>query len=167
MALQSSGSISISQIRGEVGGSSNSLRSLSNTASKSAPDGMQEFYGYSGAPTYNYNSNMQVGSGQFYSSTAYGWSRATNKHPFGTFGFLYPATINSTDIDALYWIGGGANKIYMYNTISHPSWTAIVIGGVSFGSSTSWTTATSTLRTYATSTNPFGTSGLVNISIIY
>src|SRR6056300_541680 len=129
MALQTSGSISISQIRGEVGGSSNSLRSLSNTAGKSAPDGMQEFYGYSGSPTYNYNSNMQVGSGQYY-STAYGWSRATNKHPFGTFGFLYPPTINGTDIDALYWIGGTANKIYMYNTISHPSWTAIVIGVV-------------------------------------
>ena len=50
MALQSSGSISISQIKAEVGGSSSSLRSLSNAASKSTPDGMQEFYGYSAGP---------------------------------------------------------------------------------------------------------------------
>ena len=167
MALQTSGSISISQIKAEVGGTSSSLRSLSNTAGKSIPDGMQEFYGYSGAPTYNYNSNMQVGSGQYYSSIAYGWSTTTNKHPFGSFGFLYPAAINGVSIDALYWIGGSANKIYMYNTIAHPSWTTIVIGGVNFGSSASWTTATTTLRTYATSTNPFGTSGTVNVSIIY
>lgn len=167
MALQSSGPISISQIKAEVSNSSSSLRTLSAAAGKSVPDGMQEFYGYSGAPTYDYNSNMSIGSGQYYTSTAYGWSNVTNKHPFGNFGFLYPATINGTDIDALYWIGGSANKIYMYNTIAHPSWTTIVIGGVNFGSSASWTTATTTLRTYATSTNPFGTSGTVNISIIY
>lgn len=53
MALQSSGSISISQIKAELSNSSSSLRTLSAAASKSAPDGMQEFYGYSGAPTYN------------------------------------------------------------------------------------------------------------------
>ena len=52
MALQTSGSISISQIKAEVGGTSSSLRSLSNTAGKSAPDGMQEFYGYSGCLLY-------------------------------------------------------------------------------------------------------------------
>ncbi len=111
MALQTSGSISISQIKAEVGGTSSSLRSLSNTAGKSAPDGMQEFYGYSGAPTYNYNSNMQVGSGQYYSSIAYGYANTSSIHVFGTFGFLYPANFNSQSLDALYWQG---NKIYFY-----------------------------------------------------
>ena len=166
MALQSSGSISISQIKAELSNSSSSLRTLSAAASKSIPDGMQEFYGYTGAPTYNYNSSMSIGSGQYYYSVAYGWSSITNKHPYGNFGYLGTATINGTGIDALFW-HGGANKIYMYNTIAHPSWTTMVIDGVNFGSSTSWTTVTSTLRTYATSTNPFGTSGTININIIY
>jgi len=52
MALQSSGSISISQIKAEVGGSSSSLTTLSTTAGKSAPHGMQEFYGYSALETF-------------------------------------------------------------------------------------------------------------------
>ena len=51
MALQSSGAISISQIKTELSSSSNSLRTLSSLAGKSTPDAMSEFYGYS-AVTY-------------------------------------------------------------------------------------------------------------------
>lgn len=47
MALQTSGAISISQIRSELGSSSGSLRTLSAAAGKSTPDAMSEFYGYS------------------------------------------------------------------------------------------------------------------------
>jgi hypothetical protein len=47
MALQSSGAISLSQIKSELGSSSNSLRTLSAAAGKSAPDAFSEFYGYS------------------------------------------------------------------------------------------------------------------------
>jgi len=47
MALQSSGAISISQIKTELSSSSNSLRALSSAAGKSTPDAMSEFYGYS------------------------------------------------------------------------------------------------------------------------
>jgi len=46
MALQSSGAISISQIKAELGSSSNSLRTLSAAAGFSTPDAMSEFYGY-------------------------------------------------------------------------------------------------------------------------
>jgi hypothetical protein len=46
MALQSSGAISISQIKTELGSASNSLRTLSSQAGKSTPDAMSEFYGY-------------------------------------------------------------------------------------------------------------------------
>lgn len=52
MALQSSGAISLSQIRNEMvaaGNSSYSLRSLSATAGKGTPDAMSEFYGYASA----------------------------------------------------------------------------------------------------------------------
>lgn len=47
MALQSSGAISISQIKTELSSSSNSLRDLSAAAGFSTPDAMSEFYGYS------------------------------------------------------------------------------------------------------------------------
>jgi hypothetical protein len=72
MALQSSGAISISQIKAELGNSSNSLRTLSAAAGKSAPDSMSEFYGYSAytPPYFTYNSsdwpyvlNYEGGSG--------------------------------------------------------------------------------------------------------
>ena len=53
MALQSSGAISIDNIRTELGQAqaNSSLRSLSSLAGKSTPDAMSEFYGYS-AVTY-------------------------------------------------------------------------------------------------------------------
>jgi hypothetical protein len=167
MALQSSGSISISQIKAELSNSSSSLRTLSAAASKSAPDGMQEFYGYSGAPTYNYNSNMQVGSGQYYSSTAFGYANNSSIHVFGTFGSInYPGgQFNSHAVDALYWQG---NYIYFYFAISKPTWNTLIIGGTNFGSSSGWTSVTSTLWRYSTSTNPFGISGATtNVSAIY
>ena len=49
MALQSSGAISIDNIRTELGQAqaNSSLRSLSALAGKSTPDAMSEFYGYS------------------------------------------------------------------------------------------------------------------------
>jgi hypothetical protein len=55
MPLPSSGAISISQIRTELGTSSGSLRTLSSLAGFSTPDAMSEFYGYSAAVTVNVN----------------------------------------------------------------------------------------------------------------
>jgi hypothetical protein len=56
MALQSSGAISISDIRNEqvnYGGFSStySLHTLSSNAGKGTPDAMSEFYSYSASPT--------------------------------------------------------------------------------------------------------------------
>lgn len=53
MALQTSGQISISDIKTELGSSSGSLTALSVAASKTAPHGMKEFYGFSAGPAYN------------------------------------------------------------------------------------------------------------------
>jgi len=62
MALQSSGSISISQIKAELSSSSSSLRTLSAAAGKSAPDGMQEFYGFSALETFSSSTGGNIGS---------------------------------------------------------------------------------------------------------
>lgn len=56
MALQSSGQISISDIKTELGNSSGSLTTLSVAAGKSAPHGMKEFYGYSAYSNTHYAS---------------------------------------------------------------------------------------------------------------
>lgn len=47
MALPSSGALSISAIKTELGSASNSLRTLSGLAGFSTPDSISEFYGYS------------------------------------------------------------------------------------------------------------------------
>lgn len=52
MALQSSGQIKISEIKTELGSSSNSLNALSVAAGKTAPHAMSEFYGYTSAKYY-------------------------------------------------------------------------------------------------------------------
>jgi hypothetical protein len=56
MALQSSGAISINDIRVELGQAqaNSSLRTLSSLASKSSPDAMSEFYGFSAATAYTF-----------------------------------------------------------------------------------------------------------------
>jgi hypothetical protein len=60
MSLQSSGSISISQIRTELGSGSYSLRTLSAAAGKSTPDAMSEFYSYSASGVYQYGSPFML-----------------------------------------------------------------------------------------------------------
>lgn len=56
MALQSSGPISINDIRVELGQAqaNSSLRSLSALANKSTPDAMSEFYGFSAATAFTF-----------------------------------------------------------------------------------------------------------------
>lgn len=87
MALQSSGAISISQIKTELGNSSNSLRALSAAAGKSVPDSMSEFYGYSAfvPPILLYQGSDQ-GDGAFTAGSGYAsdpfYFFETNPGPF-------------------------------------------------------------------------------------
>ena len=87
MALQSSGQISINDIKTELGNSSGSLNTLSVAAGKAAPHAMSEFYGYA-----NY-SNVK-----FYENDGTGdeISGSTGSAPF---------TINSTqDLTISMWV---------------------------------------------------------------
>jgi len=56
MALQSSGTISIDNIRTELGQAqaNSSLRTLSSLAGKSTPDAMSEFHGFSASTEYTF-----------------------------------------------------------------------------------------------------------------
>ena len=80
MALQSSGAISISDIKTELSSSSNSLRTLSSEAGFSTPDAMSEFYGYSAGPTLIYFDGTMMFSYTATAGTTYAFN-ATNFEP--------------------------------------------------------------------------------------
>jgi len=96
MALQTSGQISISDIQTELGNSSGSLTDLSIAASKTAPHGMKEFYGYSAGPAYNNTRYYQNdGTGDYIDCT-------TSTAPFN---------INTTqDLSFSMWVRQTGNK---------------------------------------------------------
>ena len=54
MALQSSGPISLSDIKTELGSSANDFRTLHAAAGFSTPDSISEFYGFSAATAYTF-----------------------------------------------------------------------------------------------------------------
>jgi len=100
MALQSSGAISISQIKTELGSSSYSLRDLSSAAGKSTPDAISEFYGYS-AGAYKYGSPFMLfdfSQSASYSNSGSQITDLSGNNNHGTFvtgtGKGTPTTIN-------------------------------------------------------------------------
>tara|TARA_B100000902_G_scaffold261006_1_gene247256 strand:+ start:1965 stop:2387 length:423 start_codon:yes stop_codon:yes gene_type:complete len=129
------------------------------------------WYGYdqdcSSTPTYDYGSgtaNMFVGSGSFYSSTAYGFCNDASIHVFGTFGSLLSTSFNSGSIAALYHQG---SYVYFYFTINKPSFSELIIDGTNLGGSSSWSSISNTLWRKQVSSNPFGTSGGVVVLANY
>jgi hypothetical protein len=54
MALQSSGAISLSDIKAELGSSANDFRTLHALAGFSVPDSISEFYGFSAATAFDF-----------------------------------------------------------------------------------------------------------------
>jgi hypothetical protein len=84
MALQSSGQISITDIKTELGNTSGSLTALSTAAGKAAPHAMSEFYGYSAAvPLYYWDLSNDIK-----------WDSAVTK----------PVPTSSSDVTMSLWI---------------------------------------------------------------
>lgn len=122
MPLPSSGAISISQIRTELGTSSGSLRTLSSLAGKSTPDAMSEFYGYSNAVTVNidYYLPSYVGCYNNYTFAATS-SQAVNTNVnvginwYGDLGGFFTGSVTiasgTTCGSATVYSGGGVNCI--------------------------------------------------------
>ena len=61
MALQTSGAITISDIKAELGNTSNSLEALSLDAGFTAPHAMSDFYGYANYSNVKYYINDGTG----------------------------------------------------------------------------------------------------------
>jgi hypothetical protein len=109
MALQSSGAISISQIRNEQVnnggfGSTYSLRALSANAGFSTADAMSEFYGYSAAPaTHNVYINLY-------------YPNYVGCYAYTYFAAVASEAVNTTLQVTMYWYGdlGGAFQAPVY-----------------------------------------------------
>ena len=121
MALQSSGAISISQIRSELGTSSGSLRTLSSLAGKSTPDAMSEFYGYSNTVVVqidfaypNYCGCYNYYSFEARSSVAVSTTLGVTMYWYGDLGGAFQGTVyiysgNACGGNGSVYSGGGVN----------------------------------------------------------
>ena len=117
MALPSSGAISISQIRTELGSSSYSLRTLSAAAGKSTPDAMSEFYGY----TSEYMTGV-TGTAQDAYQSGYDWycgcSEVITVYQTSTGKWLRGSSINSTPLSGVYNLDGTIYSFFDGNAAS-------------------------------------------------
>ena len=114
MALQSSGAISINDIRTELGETTGSLRSLSATAGFSSPDAISEFYGYSGvtAPSVTTSAASSVGVS---SATLNGNVTADGGATVTARGFYFGTNSNVTS-NPTYGSGSGTGAFSLNRT---------------------------------------------------
>ena len=154
MALQSSGPISIDDIRTELSSSSGSLRTLSAAAGKSTPDAMSEFYGYSNV---DFSATVTTGVITYFSDTYSGYRIGFP----GPIGSMDNTSFNGYTIGNLNYFDGTNSYIELTFTSGRIGFSNLTIGGTSYGSSSSWTAVGSNLWKYNTSTNPFGSSGTI------
>jgi hypothetical protein len=88
VALPSSGTLSIGDIRTELGSSSGSLRTLSGLAGFSTPDAISEFYGYTGLTAITLS---DVG----FEDTEAGCSEGPNSETASYYSSTDPVAVNS------------------------------------------------------------------------
>jgi hypothetical protein len=107
MALPSSGSLSISAIKTELGSSSNSLRTLSGLAGFSTPDAISEFYGYSSLTAIALS---DVG----FNDTEQGCTEGSNSETASYYSTTDPVAVNSYVYDNNRDIFNGNNQWFYY-----------------------------------------------------
>ena len=105
MALPSSGTLSIGDIRTELGSSSGSLRTLSGLAGFSTPDAISEFYGYSALTQI---SMTEVG----FPDGEAGCTDGPNEQQITYYASSDPIVVNSYIYDSNRDIFNGNNQFY-------------------------------------------------------
>lgn len=126
MALQSSGAISIGNIRSELGMSTGSLRSLSAAAGKGTSDSMSEFYGFNASNLSVWYGNDETSFGGDANLRIYAWDNNGNNilsewwvwgTQSGNLGSDTGITFKSgytIQIYAINW-GSSTQRLYVYN----------------------------------------------------
>lgn len=127
MALQSSGAISIGNIRSELGMSTGSLRSLSAAANKGTPDSISEFYGFNASNLSVYYGNDETSFGGDANLRIYVWDNNGNNilsewwvwgTQSGNLGSDTGITFKSGYTIQVYAVNWGAStqRLYVYNS---------------------------------------------------
>ena len=117
MALPASGELSIADIKTELGSSSNSLKTLSLAASKTAPHGMGEFHGYSHVTLTSYTSSIPSSATAFnvcqQSTTVTYYHDGSTTYPQQG-DIVYTNSNGSTYVTAGYYkIDNGGNGLFI------------------------------------------------------
>jgi hypothetical protein len=120
MALPSSGPLSISAIRTELGTSNGSLRALSALAGFSSPDAMSEFYGYAASGVVQSGLTWHLDASDTGTATNSQWTNKVNSGQFGT-----PNTFNGGSAPVITTSGG--IRYYQYTGTTAPA--AAFLGG--------------------------------------
>lgn len=120
MALQSSGAISVGQIRTELGSSSGSIRTLSAAAGKSTPDAMSEFYGYSAVSVVQSGLTWWLDASDTVTATNSAWYNKVN-----TGLYALPQSYNGGSNPVI--ATNGAIRYYQYTGTTAPA--ASFLGG--------------------------------------
>ncbi len=109
---------------------------------------------------YSFSATLTTGTAQYYSTVVNGWS---NTYPFSC-GSISNTSFNGATLTALYWMNSssGTDYLYIYFSSTKPSFTNIVINGTSYGASSTWTSASSTVWKKPQSSNIFGSNGTNN-----
>ena len=121
MALQSSGQISLDDIRTELGLSQSnvSLGSMSDTAGFSAPDQISDFYGYSDSVSWtSFSTTSSPNISACFLSTTRTRYHDAGSNPFPGTGVSVRNTSSGTGIPSSGWYkdGSGSDDRYFLNT---------------------------------------------------
>lgn len=184
MALQSSGAISMSQIRNEWGssyslgsyyrGSLPSGRTNYGNIPSSGAISFSNFYGTNAASS-NWTSTIGVASFTVSKMQNYGYQRTIFQGGTPVVnGTLSDKTINpysNREISIIAWQASGHVNFGVFGNVSNSGWTRIKVGSTNFyRSSSSFIGYNSNYnRTnwqWASSSNPFGTSGNKTLTFI-
>jgi hypothetical protein len=145
---------------GNSNGSTPSFDSTNtNNPSADRPDGsqphsMSEFYSYD-HDYADFSSTLTVGTAFIINANYYGYSSSA-------YGSMSNTSFNNGTITSLYWRSTSGGELFFNN--GQKLFSSITINGNNFPASTNWTLIGGAWR-YITTTNPFGTTANVNISV--
>ena len=172
MALPGTNStISLNQIHVEAGGSSGTTASINDSDIRGliskASGVLMSFSDWWGASAAYFTGTMTVGAFTFSPSgpTHYGYTSGAFS---GSTGSLSPTSDSNfqsgANIIQLNWTPNTV-RLRIDSTATNSGWDNLVVDSTSFARSSATFNSTQNDWTWSTSTNPFGTSGTISISI--
>jgi len=174
MALQTSGPISLNEIHIEAGGTSGTTASINDTdiraligKASGATMSFNEWYGASAGPAYLDTQTVTVGSSVSQYVTWRGYDGDTvniGSISDGTSNLYSGATINY-----IRNLNNSSTQFAVQGNRANSGWTTMTIGGVDFARADASYSASSTATswTWSPTSNPFGTTDGVEVTVTW